>query len=58
MDRSALFIFGCVMFFTVATGGFLYLMMSFAELANQGRDEVKPPSETVSSARSSGGISL
>lgn len=28
MSQTALFAFGCVIFFTVATGAFLYVMMT------------------------------
>jgi hypothetical protein len=45
MDRQVLFAFGCVVFFIVAIGSYLYLMMSFAEVAEAGRDEPGAPVE-------------
>jgi hypothetical protein len=37
VSQSALFSFGCVIFFIVATGGFLYAMMSVRESADRDR---------------------
>ncbi len=37
MSQGALFAFGCVIFFIVATGGFLFAMMSVREAADQAR---------------------
>lgn len=37
MGQGALFAFGCVIFFIVATGGFLYAMMSVRESADRSR---------------------
>lgn len=37
MSQGALFGFGCVIFFIVATGGFCYAMMSMREAADRDR---------------------
>ena len=37
MSQGALFGFGCVIFFIVVTGGFLYGMMTVRELADKDR---------------------
>lgn len=37
MSQGALFGFGCVIFFIVATGGFFYAMMSVREAADRDR---------------------
>jgi hypothetical protein len=38
MSQGALFAFGCVIFFIVATGGFLFAMMSVRETADRSRE--------------------
>ncbi len=38
MSQGALFAFGCVIFFIVATGGFLFAMMSVHETADRSRE--------------------
>jgi hypothetical protein len=37
MSQGALFAFGCVIFFIVVTGGFLFAMMSVREAADKSR---------------------
>ncbi len=37
MSQGALFAFGCVIFFVVATGSFMYAMMSVREAADRNR---------------------
>jgi hypothetical protein len=37
MSQGTLFAFGCVIFFIVATGGFLFAMMSVREAADKSR---------------------
>lgn len=37
MSEGALFAFGCVIFFIVATGGFLFAMLSVREAADKDR---------------------
>lgn len=37
MSQGALFAFGCVIFFIVGTGGFMYAMMSLREAADKDR---------------------
>ena len=38
MSQGALFAFGCVIFFIVATGGFLFAMMSVRQTADRSRE--------------------
>jgi len=38
MSQGVLFAFGCVIFFIVATGGFLFAMMSVRETADRSRE--------------------
>lgn len=41
MSQAALFGFGCVIFFIVATGGFLFAMMTVREAVDRERTETR-----------------